>query len=553
LILVSNKTEFSYGDKLAEKRLFVKILILTALVTTTWLVSLLHLSVAVKPDPKSLTSEVAPPASFFVPKENMGIHQLVLFGNAYQRGLAIGGLTGDLLRQEEDIMATEFFRFFDNPVFRYLFMFATMRWTWGIDKYIDDWAKEETYGVAQFSPTRLNALLDPYTRQLAYHGVHEVGQFFVDIERDDFGCSLIALKSPANGSWILGRNFDFEVGRFFDEEKIMKWEFPDKGNAFLSVIWSGMIGTITGINEKQVYISFNAAGSEDLRRYGTPSTIVVTRALLNANTAEEAVAIIKDATVFIADIYVVADGKTGNLYKIEKTPKRAFVEKIERSTMITNHFTNEHFAKDKTNTWRRENLTSLVREKRGEKLIEEFYQQPTADTEARVLEFLRDKKTLDGKPLHLGNRNAIDALIASHSVIYNEGSGEFFVSSGPGITGPFVGFDLHESFKLRTPIRTRNLARDPELTDNQFYAVKTSLKQIAEAEQLIAGKNCDQAKLRLDDASEVFKDHANYYVALGKYYSCKGDNAKAREQWQIALNKVPAYAKQRQFLKERVF
>ena len=60
---------------------------------------------------------------------------------------------------------------------------------------------------------------------------------------------------------IIGRNFDFEGGRIFDDEKILKWVFPSNGIPFVSVIWAGMVGAVTGVNASGVYISINAAGT----------------------------------------------------------------------------------------------------------------------------------------------------------------------------------------------------------------------------------------------------------------------------------------------------
>jgi len=98
---------------------------------------------------------------------------------------------------------------------------------------------EEMYGVSKSTSTDFDFLLDRFTRQIAYHGLHEVGQLAVDQGSDSMGCTVVAL--PHKRNWIIGRNFDFEGGRIFDSEKIMKWVFPERGYSFSfnNLGWNG--------------------------------------------------------------------------------------------------------------------------------------------------------------------------------------------------------------------------------------------------------------------------------------------------------------------------
>jgi hypothetical protein len=55
---------------------------------------------------------------------------------------------------------------------------------------------------------------------------------------------------------------------------------------------------------------------------------------------------------------------------------------------------------------------------------------------------LRDKRGLGGVELPLGHRSAIDALIATHSVVMDLTARELWVSEGPHAAGRYVRFDL---------------------------------------------------------------------------------------------------------------
>ena len=50
-----------------------------------------------------------------------------------------------------------------------------------------------------------------------YSEIKDLGDKFEDLKE-----FVVGIKK--NTSWILGRNFDFEAGRIFDEQKVLKWE-----------------------------------------------------------------------------------------------------------------------------------------------------------------------------------------------------------------------------------------------------------------------------------------------------------------------------------------
>jgi hypothetical protein len=370
----------------------------------------------------------------------------------------------------------------------------------------------------------------------------------VDQGGEDMGCTVVA--TPWQDHWVLGRNFDFEGGRIFDTEKIVKWVFPDQGHAFVSVIWAGMVGAVTGVNDQGLYISINAAGSKDHRRIGMPSTLVLLKVLQNASNAEEAIKILKEEQMFITDIFVLLDSKSNKLYRIEKSPRQTAVIPLEGPSVVTNHLVDERWKNDATNTYRRENLTTLYRENRGKLLLANLQTQKiqnSQDMEKAILQIIRDKGTDDGslagKPLHLGNRRAIDALIAAHSVIYNSKDNVLFVSQGPAVSGPFVGFDLQKSFTQKYPVIARKLDRDPLVSDQMFSNVRTSNQYLSQAQFFLRRHNCDEAMDWVAKAGALFKEQSFYYEVLGDVYKCRDQKDMARTAWKKSLALSPAYKK----------
>jgi predicted choloylglycine hydrolase len=466
--------------------------------------------------------------------------------------------TAQLLYRQEKELTTQLFGMIPSKVLRAVLELFTIRWFWGIDPYFEPWMTREMLGVSKFTSHEFDYLADRFTRQIAYHGLHEVGQMMVDQQTEDMGCTVVALAN--RGSWVIGRNFDFEAGRIFDSEKIMKWVFPEKGYAFVSTIWAGMVGAVTGVNEKGVYISLNAAGSREMRRYGTPSTLVLLKALQFSKTAEEAVQIIQNETMFITDIFVVADRHSSQLYRIEKSPRHTEVIPLSESAVVTNHLLSPHWREDKINLFRKSELTSEARAARGEKLVLALKSRKFTDSkkiERGILEILRDKgESPKGRSPSLGNRRAIDAQIATHSVIFNAAENLLFVSQGPGVSGPFQGFDLSASFKTGTPVPVRKLARDPLVSDEVFQEVRAAAKTISQVHRAIVKHDCVQAGQMLDTfrASSLFNkvESYSYYVVLGDYRKCIGDQQGAKVAWKKALDLVPAYPGEVRSLEEKL-
>ena len=505
----------------------------------TFTLALFHSGVVRPP----LVSADAPAQAKWIDAQKAGIHQLVLSGSAYGRGLKAGQLTKHLLLEQEDVLNGQMENWLPSRWMRQAGVLALIAWYQGLDDYLEPEHLQEMYGVSKSAPKKYEYLADNYTRQIAYHGLHEVGQMMVDQGFEGMGCTVAAIRRGKN--WILGRNFDFEGGRIFDSQKIMKWVFPDSGHAFVSVIWAGMVGAVTGVNEKGVYISINAAGSSDFRRVGTPSTLVILNVLQRADSTAQAIQILEKAKMFITDIFVVSDA-AGHLVVVEKSPLKTAVRKIQGNAVVTNHLLSPEFSNDPTNKKREADLTTLHRFERGQQLTAAV--QPGLDydgTVLKVLEILRDKGVSDkSQPLTLGNRRAIDALIATHAVILDGERDLLYVSQGPALAGKFIGFDLRESFRQRQPVFKGELPRDPLVSDETFQQIKDNTRSISEARGLIRRKQCVHALSLLKKLEGAGLDQSGYHHALGDAHACLNSKIEARAEWAKALQLTPAYAKE---------
>ena len=504
------------------------------------------------------TSQMAEHATVtgtWIDKSKFGVNQLIVAGSDYNRGYTEGKFTQNILNEQEKQLTVRLKRFFPNALVLQAFELTIIRWFYGIDIYLDPKNVNEMAGVARFASHDYDYLTDPISRQVAYHGLHEVGQMMVDQTRNDMGCTVLAYphgKNPeGKNRWMIGRNFDFEGGRVFDNDKVMKWIFPDEGYALVSVIWAGMVGAVTGVNEKGVYISLNAAGSTDFVRYGTPSTLVLLKALQFAKDTDEAVEIIRNSQMFITDIFVVSDRTTGKLYRVEKSPLFTEVIELKDASVVTNHLISPRWRDDHINHFREVELTSGARFTRGQALLKKL--NGRAIDEETMVSFLRDKGQIDGKTLALGNRMAIDSQIATHSVVYNEETNELFVSQGPSLAGAFFGFDLSASFQKRTPVATRVLPRDPLVSDETYQEIQSLRDLLAETNSLLKYKRCREARETLQKISSSIREtDYSYHAALGDVNRCDGNLDVAKAEWTKALALHPAYASETRDLEAKL-
>jgi hypothetical protein len=102
-------------------------------------------------------------------------------------------------------------------------------------------------------------------------------------------------------------------------------------------------------------------------------------------------------------------------------------------------------------------------------------------TPLAAAQLLRDRAAADGSPLPLGDRRAINALIATHGVIMQTGPRILWVSESPHLLGHFRAFDLR---RLLSPdydpasdaSAPEPLPEDELLTSGKYAAWKAQRK-----------------------------------------------------------------------------
>jgi len=482
--------------------------------------------------------------------ENDKQHVVVLWGSPYALGWHNAHLFPDLMKKQEDSLLDALFTFARSPARAMLVRHVGLLYLAGLDRYLSPAEREEILGLAEGGPDPFPELGPRYARIASYHALHELSQRFA-FDNPLFACTIVAVGGPrANGHALLGRNFDFEGGDVFDADKVVLAVRPDHGFGFVSVAWAGMAGVVSGMNERGLAVTINAGASSDYNRVGAPTTLLVRRALEQAATIDEAVAVLTAAPRFVTDVIGLAE-RSGRVAVLELTPTRhALREGVVLGA--TNHLESAALAGDRVNVERQDQTTTVPRRRRLEALLQGF---TGSFAPADLLAILRDKRAADGSPLPLGHRHALDAFIATHSVIFDATAGVVWASEGPQASGPYRGYDVARLIAARSPAdalaaRVDDLPADADLGRGAVIARARGAWSSAHA--ALRRHDLAGAERALAEVPDLAGGHPTTLILSGDLAAAEGDTERARTYWRRALAIPPEYAAERRALEAKL-
>lgn len=143
-----------------------------------------------------------------------------------------------------------------------------------------------------------------------------------------FHCSGIALMGGATDGGDLHhvRILDFMTDMALQETAVVVMASPESGNAFMNVAFAGFMGSVTGMNEKQVAIG-EMGGLGQFYWDGLPMSLLIRDALERADTLDEALDIFQMAPRTCEYYYVISDGKIPDARALYATPKQLKIVK----------------------------------------------------------------------------------------------------------------------------------------------------------------------------------------------------------------------------------
>jgi hypothetical protein len=487
-----------------------------------------------------------------------GLWELYIEGKPFELGLINGLLTAELVQVQEDAFVDQIKVMIPSESYLKFLKYFTAWFNKDLDSYIKQEYLLEIYGVSVFASDNYGFIGDKYDRILNYHAAHDIGHALQNLNLVKCTAFGVWDEKSVDSTLLIGRNFDFYVGDSFAENKIVAFVNPDQGYKFASITWGGMIGVVSGMNEKGLTVSLNSAKSEIPFGAKTPVSIIAREILQYASNIEEAMAIASERRSFVSESFLIGSAYDHKAVVIEKSSDTTVLYDPDTNNIIlTNHFQSDHFKDSPLTVENMENETSVYRHERVLELIEAKESFDYLD--AAVL--LRDRKGKDGKDIGQGNEKAINQLIAHHSIIFKPEERRLWISTAPYQMGSYLCYNLDSIFlhaadragqDINSIVDLR-IPPDTAYTMNDFNLLKIFRSQVASIKEFIAkGDSIPEENLFVPLFLNTNPDFYYTFYIVGRYYQENGNLDLAVNYYNLALEREVSSADERREIEHRI-
>jgi hypothetical protein len=402
--------------------------------------------------------------------EHDGLIEARLVGSPEQIGYAHAKLLYRDMVQTEGVLYRELERVVESPLLRALiFDVAQFRFRHVHEGMSSERLREIAASAQALQPDPYEGVFPSYQRGVYLNALYDISLSF---EHSPLvGCTSFVLSGAgaAPGHHLLARNFDFEVDEIFDRSKVVFLVREKGAIPFASVAWPGLVGVVSGMNAEGLAVVVHGARAGEPRGRGEAVVHALRRVLSACHDVEEALSALRQREPMVSHVVVALDA-AGEAAVAERVPGETLYHyAVGPKAAITNHLVGPS-ADDPKNVRVKATTSTLHRWRRGQQLLGRMKRPATA---VDAVGLLRDRLGINDAKLPLGDRRAIDALIATHGVIMDTSERTMWVSSGPHLLGRFVAFDLNLLLApgyepSATSSLPRVLAQDPLLTSGQY-------------------------------------------------------------------------------------
>ncbi len=476
-------------------------------------------------------------------KTDNGLWEEYVEGEPFERGVITGKLEKELLYSQEEAFVEQIHNLVPNNSYLKFLGWFTRVFNRHLDENFPEENKLEIYGESFSAPHEFNFINPAYDRMLNYHAAHDIGHALQSLAL--VGCTSFAAwgERSADSSMIIGRNLDFYLGDKFSSDKIVYFCNPKHGNKFAMITWAGFMGCVSGMNDKGVTVTINAAKSDIPNGARTPISILAREILQYANNIDDAFAIAKKWKTFVCETLMIGSAADHKTALIEKSITKTVLFNSDTNFIFcTNHYQSDSFKNDKNNI---ENIKTSASMYRFHRLEELMNRNGKLDYK-KVAAILRDQKGQGDKNIGVGNEKALNQLISHHAIIFQPERLRFWVSANPYQLGEFVCYDLKKVFE-----NARTLSQNIELNEKELTVPADSFLFAAEWKNFLLWrelkkqiKQSTDRKEKLINESVVVESFVRYnpefwetYQLLGDYYEAKRDKSSAVKYFHLALAK----------------
>ncbi len=184
--------------------------------------------------------------------------------------------------------------------------------------------------------------------------------------------------------------------------------------------------------------------------------------------------------------------------------------------------------------------TTLARDARMHEPVERERGRIDARTAVAIL---RDRRGVGDARLPLGNRNALDAIVWTHSVVADLTARVLWVSEGPHTLGRYGRIDLPARLRDGATAAAReaedDIAADPALADGTWARLELGARLRDEAHVAAGARQWDAAVDLYRRATLLRPEDHLAWRGLAEAAARRGDAATARAAWQRVVDLAP--------------
>jgi len=474
-------------------------------------------------------------------KNKFGLWEMYLEGTPFEIGVINGKLTKELIKIQEDAFVEQINTLIPSKSYLKFLKYFIGWFNRDIDEYIPDEYLQEIYGVSFGASEGYEYIGNNYERMLNYHGAHDIGHALQSLAL--VGCTSFASNLHTNdSSMIIGRNFDFYVNESFAKNKIVAFVNPEKGHKFMYLTWASMIGVVSGMNEKGLTVTINAAKSDIPTKAATPISLLAREILQYAGNIKEAIEIAKKRKTFVSESIFIGSAADHNTIIIEKSPLKLGVYTTDASSIVcSNHFQSDMFSTDVNNLEYIKESASEYRELRCQQLINKEQKLDYND----VANILRDYNGIDDINIGIGNEKTMAQMISHHSIIFLPEKLVTWVSTPPFQFGEYLSYNLKQVFSTTNINKnvvlydsTFNIAPSGFLQSSDFNSFNNYKKLRAELQSHIKEETkIDNEQDFIDSLIINNPEYYQGYVLAANYFYLQNEKQKALTYYQKALTK----------------
>jgi hypothetical protein len=476
-----------------------------------------------------------------------GLYELYVEGDAFERGVANGRLTRELVHRQEVVFTEQIERLVPSDFYLGVLKHFVGWFNRNLQDNVIEEYQLEILGVSYSASHEFDNIAPPYQRILNYHAAHDIGHALQNMSL--VGCTAFATWGTASedSTLIIGRNFDFYVGDDFARDKLIAFYNPSSGYKFMMVTFGGMTGVLSGMNEQGLTVTINAAKSDVPSASATPVTLVTREILQYASTIAEAYDIVAKRKMFVSESFLIGSAKEGKAALIEKSPEAIdLVEANGNAIMSTNHFLGDKLGMTQLNQIHVKTSASNYRYQRLVELLGRTDQNSIQKTAA----ILRDQKGVNDKDIGLGNEKAINQLVAHHAVIFQPEKKRMWISTAPWQLGKFVCYDMEKAFAYKAIENEEIYEQGLTIPEDSFLLTSTYKDYVKFSKYRFPFS--PQSDINPDSVVKWNPNSYHAYMLAGDYYFENKKWAEAIPFYERGLTKEVATMQERYHMEKNL-